>query len=67
MREFALEGLSPLEILRGFVDVREFAAGCKFRNCQHQQEPGCEVKSAAVDGRLHPLRLQAYNKIRSND
>ncbi len=60
IREFALEGLTADEILQGFIEIRELATGCKFRDCQHQQEPGCAVLGAIEKGLIHPLRLKAY-------
>ncbi len=41
-----------------FDDVSTLAAQCRFRNCSHQDEPGCAVR-AQVD----PLRLKNYHKL----
>ena len=41
----------------GFDDVRELAAGCRFRDCTHTAEPGCAVRASAIDlGRLENYR-----------
>jgi ribosome biogenesis GTPase len=63
VREFALEGLQADEILQGFVELREVARECKFRDCQHQQQPGCAIQAAVKTGKIHPLRLAAYQRI----
>ena len=36
-----------------FSDIATLAAGCRFRDCRHQGEPGCAVAAAGIDeGRL---------------
>jgi ribosome biogenesis GTPase len=42
-----------------FEDVRELAAGCRFRDCTHAGEPGCAVLDAGID----EDRLQNYQKM----
>jgi ribosome biogenesis GTPase len=46
-----------------FGDVEELASQCKFRDCQHQSEPGCAVLSAIASGHLTPQRLHSYQKL----
>lgn len=67
MRELGLwdasEGLS-----RAFADLEELSAGCRFRDCTHQNEPGCAVRAAVERGELDPARLRSYQKLlREND
>src|SRR5439155_11020673 len=47
-----------------FADVEELAAGCRFRDCRHEHEPGCAVQTAASSGALAPRRLESYHKLR---
>jgi ribosome biogenesis GTPase len=47
-----------------FADIEEFASGCRFRDCRHAGEPGCAVAAAAEDGRLSPIRLESFHKLR---
>jgi ribosome biogenesis GTPase len=62
MRELGLmeneEGLRT-----AFVDIEELAAGCRFNDCRHENEPGCAVLEASRDGRLAPERLENYRKL----
>ena len=37
-----------------FADIADLAAGCKFRDCRHDGEPGCAVRAALDDGSLDP-------------
>ena len=37
---------------RAFEDIASLAIACKFRNCQHNEEPGCAVRGIVDDDRL---------------
>ena len=39
-----------------FADVRRLALHCRFRNCQHQLEPGCAVREGVDAARLGNYR-----------
>lgn len=43
-----------------FADVEALAAGCKFRDCKHENEPGCAVRAAVESGELAKSRLDSY-------
>ena len=64
MREMRLwtdgdgEGLSA-----AFADLEELAAECRFRDCRHEREPGCAVRRAVDEGRLHPERLESWRSL----
>ena len=63
IREFGLGHISPQEVLEGFVELREIAPLCKFRDCAHQGEPGCAIEAALDAGEVHPARLNSYFQI----
>jgi ribosome biogenesis GTPase len=44
-------------IERAFADVFALAEQCKFRDCKHEDEPGCGVQAAVATGALHAARL----------
>ena len=46
-----------------FEDVEELTRQCRFRDCQHQSEPGCAVKAAIEDGSLSPKRFSNYLRL----
>jgi ribosome biogenesis GTPase / thiamine phosphate phosphatase len=46
-----------------FADIETLAAGCRFRDCRHRQEPGCAVRAAAAAGELSHVRLESYLKL----
>ena len=62
MREFGMvgdgDGLSD-----AFPDIAELAAGCRFRDCTHDREPGCAVRQAIEQGGLDPKRFKSYRSI----
>ncbi len=63
MRELQFwEGESGLR--ETFDDIEEFAKHCYYSDCSHQNEPGCAVQEAIVDGRLGEGRLASYEKLR---
>jgi ribosome biogenesis GTPase len=47
-----------------FDDIQELAVECRFRDCEHETEPGCAVKQAIEEGRLGGKRLKSYKKLR---
>jgi ribosome biogenesis GTPase len=46
-----------------FADIAALAEGCRFRDCRHAGEPGCDVEAALADGRLDPARLASHRKL----
>ena len=50
-------------IERAFQDVFDLAEQCRFRDCKHEDEPGCAVREAVAAGRLDPLRVQSLTRL----
>jgi ribosome biogenesis GTPase len=46
-----------------FADIDTLAKQCRFRNCQHDKEPGCAVQQALFDGTLNEQRFRNYQKM----
>jgi ribosome biogenesis GTPase len=64
MREIQL--WDPPEQFGGtFGDIEALAAECRFRDCRHQQEPGCAVRRAVESGELAAGRVESYHKLQS--
>ncbi len=62
MRELGVVGDGD-GLADAFPDVAELAAGCRFRDCSHEREPGCAVRQALEEGRLDLKRLKSYRSI----
>lgn len=45
-----------------FPEIDSLAADCRFRDCDHRDEPGCAVRRAVDEGRLAGERLASYHK-----
>lgn len=62
MRELALWDAAG-GFQQTFEDVAALVDACRFRDCQHGNEPGCAVAGALAEERLAPGRLQSYLKL----
>lgn len=50
-----------LEILDTcFIEFLPFIEKCKFNNCMHIKEPGCGVKEAVKENKIHENRYESY-------
>lgn len=63
IREFGLWHLAPEQVDAGFVELQDYIGYCKFRDCKHQNDPGCALKAAVEEGKIHPLRFESYQRI----
>lgn len=52
-------------VAQAFDDVTELAEQCRFRDCRHDGEPGCEVEAAVARGDLSAERKTSYLKLRA--
>lgn len=50
---------------QNFEDIKNLALQCHFNNCQHNKEPGCEIKKTIEQGLLSKDRWQSYLKQRN--
>lgn len=66
IREFGLWHISEDELAHGFREFRDVLGTCRFRNCDHEAEPGCALRAAANAGIITPSRLASYYKIRES-
>jgi ribosome biogenesis GTPase / thiamine phosphate phosphatase len=50
-------------IERAFADVFLLGEQCRFRDCKHEDEPGCAVQAAIAEETLDPRRLDAMKRL----
>ena len=43
IREFGLWHLSADDVANGFIEFDDYLGTCKFRDCKHQNDPGCAL------------------------
>jgi len=64
LRSLALWDTEPEELDGYFPELSPLVELCQFNDCKHQSEPGCAVRQAVEDGRVHPARYQSYLRLR---
>ena len=57
MKVFGLAHCAPEMLANAFVELRDLAPMCRFRDCRHDREPGCAVQAAVVAGTVAPQRV----------
>ena len=62
LQEFGLKHLTPQQIEFGFAEFRPFLGKCRFRDCQHDAEPGCAIKEAVAAGSIHRRRIEHFHQ-----
>jgi ribosome biogenesis GTPase / thiamine phosphate phosphatase len=48
-----------------FTDVTRYLGYCKFKNCQHETEKGCAIKTALDSGKIDQRRWESYQKLQN--
>ncbi len=59
IKDMGVTGLHPEDLILYYPDVAAIEP-CKFADCTHSHEPGCNVKDAVENGRLTDWRLENY-------
>ena len=47
-----------------FADIEQAARQCRFRDCKHENEPGCAVRAAVESGEIAPERFASYQALK---
>ena len=63
IREFQLDDLTEKQIVNGFREFKSLIGKCRFRNCQHINEPNCAIKKAIESGHINSSRYESYLNI----
>lgn len=63
MREFGLVDISRQELSHYFPEMARLINDCQFNNCLHINEPGCAIKKALEEERIHVERYISYCNI----
>ncbi|MDX6916808.1 small ribosomal subunit biogenesis GTPase RsgA [Pectobacterium carotovorum] len=63
VREFGLWHLEPEQVTSGFIELRKYIGSCKFRDCKHENDPGCAINAALERGEIAVERYDNYHRI----
>lgn len=63
IREFALWHMTEEQVLDGFRELAALRGYCRFRDCRHEQEPGCAFLQALENGDISIPRFNSYLQI----
>jgi ribosome biogenesis GTPase len=63
LQEFGLAHLTPEALTRAFPEFAPYRGDCRFRDCRHQQEPGCALQNAVANGNIAPERLRLFQTL----
>ncbi len=63
VRDFVPAIPAPRDISRGFVEIDDYAARCRFNDCSHLRESHCAVQEAVARGEIDPRRFESYRRL----
>jgi ribosome biogenesis GTPase len=63
IREFGLWHMTEDQVLSGFRELADLQGHCRFRDCRHEQEPGCAFLEAVDNGSISEQRFNSYRQI----
>ena len=66
MREIQLTDAAD-GIAEVFEDIETIATQCRFGDCRHLDEPGCDVRAAIERGELDESRLARWRKLQAEE
>ena len=64
VRSFGLWGIGARDLEQAYVEFRRHLGNCRFRDCQHQAEPGCALRAAVQAGDIPRRRFESFLKLR---
>jgi ribosome biogenesis GTPase / thiamine phosphate phosphatase len=63
VRDFAPPASLVRAAERGFIEIHERSASCRFKDCRHLEEPGCAVRTAVVMQQIAARRYESYRRL----
>ncbi|MDR0701059.1 MAG: ribosome small subunit-dependent GTPase A [Azoarcus sp.] len=65
LQAFGLAHLDALALEAAFIEFRPHLGKCRFRDCRHAAEPGCELRAAVDAGIIDARRFEHFRIIRA--
>lgn len=63
LQVFGLSHLSDEDILLAFPEFRPHLGDCRFRDCRHDQDPGCALRATVESVNATEVRLQLLRRL----
>ncbi|NND00475.1 MAG: small ribosomal subunit biogenesis GTPase RsgA [Gammaproteobacteria bacterium] len=64
IRDFSLWHIDLQQLQSGFIEIADRLGDCRFRDCKHENEPGCAVLTAVEEGVINRQRFRSYLSIK---
>lgn len=55
-----LEEMEKEDLRAYYPEFYPYEGTCRFQGCVHVKEPGCQVKEAVDEGKIHRMRYESY-------
>ncbi len=62
MRDIAIENYSEREIINGFEEIQNASKYCKFNNCNHIDNEGCNIAKKLLNDEINESRYNNFIK-----
>lgn len=67
IRSFGMIDMKNDDVSHYFPEIFKVSDQCRFNNCTHTHEPGCEVKQSVEKGGIAMSRYESYLSVLSED
>jgi len=65
IRDFSLWHIDTLQLQHGFIEISQRLGECRFRDCKHENEPGCAILASVENGEIGEQRFASYERIKA--
>lgn len=65
VRAFSLDDMQCTDIAQGYREFRPYLSLCRFRNCTHENSPGCAIIKAVEQGAISASRYHNFLQLRA--
>jgi ribosome biogenesis GTPase len=63
VRSFRIGPLDRDALQQGFRELQPYLGRCRFADCSHDHEPGCEIRAAVANGLIDAKRLANFRHL----
>lgn len=57
---FDIKDIDEAELCHYYREFDSYMNSCRYDNCKHIKEPGCAVREAVSEGKIHKMRYDSY-------